>query len=125
MLTGMATLDEVADACAPRARRMGTMLDDITLLQCTTEYPTPPDDVNLLAMCTMGREFEVATGDRITRGVCRFRSRQQLSALPSSKSTSRSIARFRASDHAASMEPEEFAAMVGGASTSSERLGMV
>ena len=62
---------------------------------------------------------------RIIHGACRCRSRQQLSAPPSSRNTSHSIARFPGLDHAASMEPEEFAAMVAALRTSSGRLGMV
>ncbi|MCB2106476.1 MAG: N-acetylneuraminate synthase [Rhodobacteraceae bacterium] len=35
---------------------------NITLLQCTTEYPTPPRDVNLRAMDTLAEAFDLPVG---------------------------------------------------------------
>ena len=57
--TGMATLDEVADAVAA-ARRGGTT--EIALLQCASVYPAPPKTINLDAMATMRDEFGVPVG---------------------------------------------------------------
>lgn len=34
----------------------------VTLLHCTTEYPAPPEDINLNAMLTMGNAFGLKTG---------------------------------------------------------------
>lgn len=36
--------------------------DRVTVLHCTTDYPTPPEAVNMNAMATMGRAFGVQTG---------------------------------------------------------------
>ena len=47
--TGMSTLDEVADA-VDVLEKGGISRDDIILLHCTTQYPTPYSDVNLKAM---------------------------------------------------------------------------
>ncbi len=47
--TGMSTLDEVATA-VNLLEENGTKRNDIYLLHCTTQYPTPYNDVNLLAM---------------------------------------------------------------------------
>lgn len=49
MSTGMATLDEVETAVRV-LEQSGTPRRDITLLHCTTQYPTPYDAVNLRAM---------------------------------------------------------------------------
>lgn len=50
--TGMSTLDEVA-AAVDILVDGGVKRDDIYLLHCTTQYPTPYTDVNLLAMNTL------------------------------------------------------------------------
>ncbi|OFV70017.1 N-acetylneuraminate synthase [Acetobacterium wieringae] len=57
--TGMATLDEVAEAVAI-LKKYGS--SEITLLHCTTEYPAPFDEVNLRAMLTMREEFNLPIG---------------------------------------------------------------
>lgn len=49
MSTGMATLDEV-EAAVRVLEQAGTPRRDITLLHCTTQYPTPYDAVNLRAI---------------------------------------------------------------------------
>lgn len=49
MSTGMSTLDEV-EAAVRILEQAGTPRHDITLLHCTTQYPTPYDAVNLRAM---------------------------------------------------------------------------
>lgn len=47
--TGMSTPDEV-EAAVAILEQGGISRSDITLLHCTTQYPTPMADVNLLAM---------------------------------------------------------------------------
>lgn len=59
--TGMATLDEVADALDV-LNRAGTANEKITLLHCTTQYPTPVEEVNLRAMDTMSRAWPDLAG---------------------------------------------------------------
>ncbi len=49
MSTGMSTLDEVK-AAVEVLENSGTPRRNIILLHCTTQYPTPYSDVNLLAM---------------------------------------------------------------------------
>ena len=61
MSTGIATLDEVKSALNVLFD-CGIQRDDITVLHCNTEYPTPMCDVNLKAMTTMRNEFGVAVG---------------------------------------------------------------
>ncbi len=59
--TGMASLGEVESAKALLVKS-GLSSDKLTLLQCTTEYPTPYDEVNLRAMVTLGTAFDVLYG---------------------------------------------------------------
>ncbi len=59
--TGMADLQEVTDALAVLTS-CGTLLDDIVVLHCHTEYPTSMHDVNLLAMRTLAVELGVKVG---------------------------------------------------------------
>lgn len=59
MSTGMATMDEIEEAVAT-LKKHGA--EKITLLHCNTEYPTPYEDVNLLAMDTMREHFQLDVG---------------------------------------------------------------
>lgn len=57
--TGMSSLEEVEEAVII-LKKYGT--EKLTLLHCTTEYPTPYVDVNLKAMMTMHRKFNLPVG---------------------------------------------------------------
>lgn len=60
--TGMAVLDEIGDALNVLIG-FGTPFENITVLHCNTEYPTPFEDVNLRAMITIQNAFPgVAVG---------------------------------------------------------------
>jgi N,N'-diacetyllegionaminate synthase len=59
--TGMATLGEIETAL-DLLERAGTSRDNITILHCNTEYPTPMADVNLRAMLSIRDAFGVAVG---------------------------------------------------------------
>jgi N,N'-diacetyllegionaminate synthase len=59
--TGMSTLKEVGDALDILIDA-GTEKEDITILHANTMYPTPIGDVNLNAMLTIQKEFDVAIG---------------------------------------------------------------
>jgi N,N'-diacetyllegionaminate synthase len=61
MSTGMSTLDEVRDALNILIKS-GAEKDQITILHCNTEYPTPMEDVNLKAMLTIKDELGVNIG---------------------------------------------------------------
>jgi len=54
--TGMADLGEIEDALNV-LMKAGTAREDITILHCNTEYPTPFEDVNLWAMLTIKAAF--------------------------------------------------------------------
>lgn len=59
MSTGIGTMEEIRTAM-DILRENGT--GSITLLQCTTEYPTPYEDINLKAMDTLRETFGVEVG---------------------------------------------------------------
>ena len=52
--TGMSTIEEIRDALSVLAENGA---NDITVLQCNTEYPTPFEDANITAMNTLKKEF--------------------------------------------------------------------
>ncbi|MBE6087267.1 MAG: N-acetylneuraminate synthase [Clostridium beijerinckii] len=57
--SGMSTIDEIEDAINV-LKENGT--NDISVLHCNTEYPTPMEDVNLNAMNTIKNELNVEVG---------------------------------------------------------------
>jgi len=61
MSTGMASLKEIKNALDVLLIS-GTKKENITVLHCNTEYPTPFKDVNLLAMLTIKDKLKVSVG---------------------------------------------------------------
>jgi N,N'-diacetyllegionaminate synthase len=59
--TGMSNLQEIKDAIQV-FQKHGIAKREITILHCNTEYPTPMQDVNLLAMNAIQKELEVNVG---------------------------------------------------------------
>lgn len=59
--SGMANIAEI-DAALNVLTSNGISRDQITVLHCNTEYPTPMNDVNLKAMLTINKELEVKVG---------------------------------------------------------------
>ncbi len=57
--TGMCNEEEISDALT-LLKSMG--VEDITVLHCNTEYPTPMEDVNLKAMNTIKDKYNVKVG---------------------------------------------------------------
>jgi len=109
--TGMANLEEVR--CATEVLlSAGTLKKEVIVLHCTSEYPAPMVDVNLQAMVTMretlgvnvgysdhttGHEVAVAA---VALGACVIEKHLTLDRDAAGP------------DHAASLEPAEFSAMV-------------
>ena len=54
--SGMATIDEIT-TCIGVLGEAGTNENDIILLHCNTEYPTPDKDVNILAINDLKEQF--------------------------------------------------------------------
>ena len=59
--TGMATISEIKDALEV-LYKAGTLKENITVLHANTMYPTPMKDVNLNAMVTIGKTFDIKYG---------------------------------------------------------------
>ena len=59
--TGMCTLEEVGEV-VEKLVSFNVALHDLTILQCTTNYPATADQMNLLAMRTMAEKFDTRVG---------------------------------------------------------------
>jgi N,N'-diacetyllegionaminate synthase len=57
----MSSLAEI-DLALRVLEKAGTPLSSISVLQCTTAYPAPMEEVNLLAMHAISKQFGVAVG---------------------------------------------------------------
>jgi N,N'-diacetyllegionaminate synthase len=109
--TGMATLQEIEAALAV-LEAAGTSRERITVLHCNTEYPTPPEDVNLRAMLTIRDAFGVQIGySDHTQGIEVAIAAVALGATVIEKHLTLDR-RMQGPDHKASLEPAEFTAMV-------------
>ncbi len=111
--TGMCDLGEIA-AALEVLESAGTAREQITLLHCNTEYPTPMRDVNLRAMDALRREFSGLKGvgySDHTLGIEIPVAAVAMGATVIEKhfTLDRSLP---GPDHKASLEPDELAAMV-------------
>ena len=132
--TGMATLGDVETALgvvafgmiggndapgrrafeAAYASQQGrdALRDKVTVLHCTTDYPTPPDAVNMRAMATMGRAFGVRMGySDHTAGLAVpvLAVGQGATLIEKHFTLDRSMP---GPDHKASLEPDDLASMI-------------
>ncbi len=107
--TGMSTLEEVKEALRVMAAANNTF---VTLLHCVSEYPAPPEQVNLQAMVTMRDTFRVPVGySDHTQGVEVALAAVALGASVIEKHLT--LGRnMLGPDHRASLEPAEFKQMV-------------
>jgi len=111
MSTGMATMDEV-EAALGILEQAGTSRENITVLHCNTEYPTPMTDVNLRAMLTIRDTFGVRVGySDHTAGIEVAIAAVALGATMIEKHFTLDCS-LPGPDHQASLEPEELKAMV-------------
>lgn len=109
--TGMCTLQEVSDAVRILYSE-GVKREDIILLQCNTEYPTPYKDVNLNAMLKMKEAFEVAVGySDHTKGIEIPLAATALGAVVIEKHFTLDCT-MEGPDHKASLEPQELKEMI-------------
>lgn len=107
--TGMCTMDEV-EVAIETLNRYGA--GTISLLHCTTEYPTPYAEVNLKAMCSLKERFglEVGYSDH-TKGIEVPIAAVAMGATIIEKHFTLDKT-MEGPDHKASLEPDELAAMV-------------
>ncbi len=107
--TGMSTLSEIEDALS--------VLEDggveqITLLHCNTEYPTPFEDANLTAMDDLREQFGLPVGySDHTTGYEADIAAAALGACVIEKHFTLDR-NMEGPDHKASLEPDELAAMI-------------
>ena len=109
--TGMSTLQEVGDALDVLINA-GTLKANTTVLHANTMYPTPIEDVNLNAMLTIQKEFDVAIGySDHTLGIEVDMAAVAMGATVIEKHFTLDKT-MDGPDHKASLEPEELKSMV-------------
>ena len=120
--TGMSTLKEVGDALTILVDS-GTKKENITVLHANTMYPTPMKDVNLNAMQTIQKEFDVAVGySDHTLGIEIDIAAVAMGASIVEKHFTLDRT-MEGPDHIASLEPEELKAMVNAIRSIEKALG--
>jgi sialic acid synthase SpsE len=118
--TGMSDLAEVEGAVAAMH---GAGATEIGLFHCTSSYPAPIDAVNLRAIETLRRRFDVPVGysdHTLGNEVSWAAAALGADLLEKHLTLDRSLI---GPDHAASMEPRDFAAMVRGVRAINAALG--
>jgi len=111
--TGMADMFEIQNALNVLIAG-GLSLDLITVLHCTTEYPAPLNEVNLLAMNSIANEFRVKVGySDHTEGIEVSLAAAALGATVIEKHFTLDK-KMEGPDHKASIEPHELKKMVLG-----------
>lgn len=109
--TGMSSMDEVK-AAVKILKDNGA--EDITLLHCNTQYPTPISDVNLLAMVKMQEETGLSVGySDHTQGIEIPIAATALGATVIEKHFTLDK-NMEGPDHKASLEPHELKQMIQG-----------
>lgn len=113
--TGMSTLEEVA-AALDALEQAGTPPERVTLLHCTTQYPTPFEAVNLRAMDTLRTAFPRCAG-------VGYSDHTPGTAIPLAAASRGAVVvekhftldrNMEGPDHKASLEPDELREMVDG-----------
>jgi len=109
--TGMSDLEDIRAALVV-LKLYGARHNEITVLHCNTEYPTPMTDVNLKAMLTIEEEFDIKVGySDHTQGTEVAIAAVTLGARVIEKHFT--LDRYLPGpDHLASLEPDELTAMV-------------
>ena len=111
--TGMSTLEEVRSAVKILLNE-GVDKTDLTILHATSEYPCPINEVNLLAMKTIGKEFNLKFGySDHTEGIVVPISAVALGASVIEKHFTLDR-NMDGPDHKSSLEPHELTLMIDG-----------
>jgi N-acetylneuraminate synthase/N,N'-diacetyllegionaminate synthase len=111
--TGMSDLNEIRWAINILEKN-GLNREEITVLHCNTEYPTPFQDVNLKAMNTIANELEVKIGySDHTLGIEVPIAAVAMGATIIEKHFTLSK-EMSGPDHIASLEPDEMTLMING-----------
>jgi len=120
--TGMANLGEI-EAAIDVLGLAGTLRENITVLHCTTEYPAPLDEVNLKAMESIRQALSVAVGysdHTLGSEVAIAATALGAAVIEKHITLDRTLP---GPDHAASMEPDDFARMVKSIRSVEEAMG--
>lgn len=109
--TGMADMNEISEAI-DALLNSGLSKNHITVLHCNTEYPTPMEDVNLMAMLQIRNDLGVKVGySDHTLGIEVPIAATALGATVIEKHFTLDR-KLPGPDHSASLEPNELKAMV-------------
>ena len=109
--TGMTDIGEIEDALDILIFS-GTKKENITILHTNTEYPTPMEDVNLKAMQTIAKTFNISVGySDHTLGIEVPIAAVAMGATVIEKHFTLDK-KMEGPDHKASLEPDELKAMV-------------
>lgn len=120
--TGMATLDEVRHA-VETLLHAGLPKANLTILHCTSAYPTPPEAVNLRAMRTLADTFQLPVGlSDHTEGLNAAVAATALGASVLEKHFTLDKA-LPGPDHRASLAPDELRALVDAVRETERMLG--
>ena len=120
--TGMSTAEDIQNAVGVLLK-WGKTKDQITILHCNTEYPTPFKDVNLLAMQSIAKQFGTKVGySDHTRGIEVPIAAVALGATVIEKHFTLDR-NMPGPDHKASLEPDELKAMVSAIRNIEKALG--
>jgi N,N'-diacetyllegionaminate synthase len=120
--TGMATLDEIKWAVQALVSA-GLEREKISVLHCTTAYPTPIEQANLRAISTLQHELALPVGySDHTTGLTASLAAVAIGATIIEKHFT--LSRDQAGpDHKASLEPEELVSLVAGIREVASALG--
>lgn len=120
--TGMCELSDI-EAAMNILLQFGVKKEQITILHCNTEYPTPFADVNLKAMLEIGEKFGVQIGySDHTKGIEVPIAAVALGATVIEKHFTLDK-NMEGPDHKASLEPDELKAMVSAIRNIEQALG--
>ena len=120
--TGMCELSDI-DAAMNVLLEYGVKKEQITILHCNTEYPTPFEDVNLKAMLEIREKFGVQIGySDHTKGIEVPIAAVSLGATVIEKHFTLDK-NMEGPDHKASLEPDELKAMVSAIRNIEQALG--
>ena len=120
--TGMCELSDI-EAAMNVLLDFGVTKEQITILHCNTEYPTPFNDVNLRAMLEIGEKFGVKIGySDHTKGIEVPIAAVALGATVIEKHFTLDK-NMQGPDHKASLDPDELKAMVSAIRNIEKALG--
>ena len=120
--TGMASIFEIKKAIKTLITN-GTKKNNITVMQCTSAYPAPYDEINLNVIATLRNIFKLNTGfSDHSLGVYASIAAVALGAKVIEKHLTLNK-KLKGPDHRASLDPKEFKFMVQGIRIVEKTLG--